>query len=345
MAKHSSGGYPTQLVPLAIIPATRSAMLSHKASSTTPGPQSDATSDGYPGTLRASSFWVQEGMDTFFDWITNPHNHERLYQKTPVSGQKPKDVRQEIAGVVNSKHNTKWTELQVKSKIAYVRAKYREATMLNSTGQGAQVNAKQLEVCPEFTRLYKVYGESLAATMNPTPPKQSVHFGNGRAASEIADDESSNLESQEVSSDTDSNTDSRGEPPNVDPPNKRRRGNGTSSLDVLMTSTKIVQQLLDHYQLTYVQSRTELRQLEQAVEIRERELMEKSLGLMENSNRLAEEARVRLRQELRAEMVEFKKELAEERAELKREKAEFSVERDQLKMENAALRKELEVRT
>ncbi|KAF9144015.1 hypothetical protein BGX30_014104 [Mortierella sp. GBA39] len=75
--------------------------------------------------------------------------------------------------------------------------------MLNSTGQGAQVSPKQLEVCPEFTRLHEVYGGSLAA--NPPPPKQSVHFGDGPATSEITDDESSDLEPQDDTSDTDFN--------------------------------------------------------------------------------------------------------------------------------------------
>lgn len=142
--------------------------------------------------LKASSFWVQEGMTTFFDWITNPHNHERLYRKTPIPGQRPKDIRQEIANVVNNKHNTKWTEIQVKSKIAYVKAKYREAAMLSSTGQEAQVSTRQLEICPEFARLYNVYGGNLSA--NPPSPKQMADFGGGRMVTEITDDESSELE-------------------------------------------------------------------------------------------------------------------------------------------------------
>ncbi|KAF8929284.1 hypothetical protein BGZ47_001120, partial [Haplosporangium gracile] len=206
---------------------------------------------------------------------------------TPASGQKPKDVRQEIANVVNSKHNTKWTELQVKSKIAYVKSKYREATKLDSTGQGAQVNAKQLKVCPEFTRLHEVYGGRLAA--NPPPLRQSMHFGNGCAASEITDDESSGLETQDDTLDTDFNTDSQMGPSNVAPPSKRRRGNGISSPAVLTNTIKKIQQLSDQYRLAYDQIKTELRQREQTVEIRERELTEKLLRLMEDWNRLAEE--------------------------------------------------------
>ncbi|KAF9967404.1 hypothetical protein BGZ73_000543, partial [Actinomortierella ambigua] len=37
------------------------------------------------------------------------------------------------------KHGTSWSESQVKSKIAYVRSKYREAAVLNSPGQDGSV--------------------------------------------------------------------------------------------------------------------------------------------------------------------------------------------------------------
>ncbi|KAF8949227.1 hypothetical protein BGZ52_006016 [Haplosporangium bisporale] len=294
--------------------------------SPTPAPQSTAAPEGYQGTLKSSSFWVQEGMTTFFDWITNPHNHERLYKKNPISGQKPKDIRQEIANVVNNKHNTKWTEGQVKSKIAYVKSKYREAAKKNSTGQGAQVSNEQLEVCPEFLRLHEVYGGSLSA--NPLPPKQTADFGEAHTAAEFSDEDSSDLEDP---SDTDSHTDSQSKSVN-----KRRKGNGVSSPAVFASSIEKIQQLSDQHRMSYDSTRSELRQREQAIEIRERDLTEKLF-------RTAEEARERLRQELATERTEFKKELAEEKAELKKEKAEFAMERDQLKMENAALRKELEV--
>lgn len=200
MAKRSRDGHPIQPVPLAIRPATRSSTPS-QTMSPTPAPQSTAAPEGYQGTLKASSFWVQEGMTTFFDWITNPYNHERLYKKNPISGQKPKDVRQEIANVVNNKHNTKWTEGQVKSKIAYVKSKYREAAKKNSTGEGAQVSNEQLEVCPEFLRLHEVYGGSLSA--NPLPPKQTADFGEAHTAPEFTDEDSSDFEDP---SDTDSHT-------------------------------------------------------------------------------------------------------------------------------------------
>ncbi|KAF9275401.1 hypothetical protein BGZ74_004037 [Mortierella antarctica] len=334
MAKRSREGHPIQPAPLAIRPATRSSTPS-QAMSPTPVLQSVAAPEGYQGTLKASSFWVQEGMATFFDWITNPHNHERLYKKNPISGQKPKDIRQEIANVVNNKHNTKWTEGQVKSKIAYVKAKYREAAKKNSTGKGAQVSNEQLEVCPEFVRLHEVYGGSLSA--NPLPPRQTADFGEGHMAAEFTDEESSDLEDP---SDTDSHMDSQSKPVN-----KRQKANGISSPAVFATSIEKIQQLSDQHRLAYDDTMSQLRQREQAVETRERDFNQKLV-------RTAEEARERLRQELATERAEFRKELAEEKAEFKKEKAElkkevaeFAMERERLKMENAALRKELEVRT
>lgn len=291
-------------------------------------------------------------MTTFFDWITNPHNHERLYKKNPISGQKPKDIRQEIANVVNNKHNTNWSEGQVKSKIAYVKSKYREAAKKNSTGKGAQVSNEQLDICPEFVRLHEVYGGSLSA--NPLPPKQTADFGEAHTALEFTDEDSSDLEDP---SDTDSHTGMQAHCQVTDsmsagfiliflpllesqskPANKRQKSNGVSSPAVFASSIEKIQQLSDQHRMTYDSTRSELRQREQAIEMRERDLTEKLF-------RIAEEARERLRQELATERTEFKKEMAEERAELKKEKAEFAKERDQLKMENAALRKELEVRT
>ncbi|KAF9336560.1 hypothetical protein BG006_008245 [Podila minutissima] len=275
-------------------------------------------------------------MATFFDWITDPHNHERLHKKNPVSGQKPKDIRQEIANIVNKKHNTAWTELQVKSKIAYSKTKYREAMKLNSTGKGARVSCEQLDLCPEFVRLHQVYGGNLAA--NPPPPRQSTYFGDEPTAYDISDNESSDLEAHDETSDTDVHDDSP-----LEPVNKRRKGNSITSPEILTTFIDRMQQLSYQHRQAYDENRSELRQRELAIEARERELTEKLLRVAQDLNRLAEEARVRLRQELAIERAEFRKEMAEERAEFKREKAEFSKERDQLKMENAALRKELEV--
>ncbi|KAG0331206.1 hypothetical protein BG004_001775, partial [Podila humilis] len=295
---------------------------------------------------KASSFWVQEGMATFFDWITNPHNHQRLHKKNPVSGQEPKDIRQEIANVVNNKHNTVWTEDQVKSKIAYVKSKYREAAAAkkNSTGkEGAQQvsddknssSNEQLEICPEFVRLHKVYGESLSANLPflGPPPRQIANYGESHTAIELPDEDSSDLEDP---SDTESHTGNAVLHRQVTDVirfkliNKRHKGNNNSifsSPSIYATSIDKLQQLLEQeHRIAYDDDiRSELRQRERAVEIRERDLVEKLLLMTEKT-------RERLGKELAAERAEFKKEMAEDEAEFKRKMAEFAVERDQLKM-------------
>ncbi|KAF9912200.1 hypothetical protein EC991_000611 [Linnemannia zychae] len=282
-------------------------------------------------------------MSTFIDWITNPYNHNRLHNKNPASKRKSKEIRQEIANIVNSKHKTKWTELQVKSKISYVRAKYREAVNLGSSEPGAQVTIRQLDTCPEFRRLHQVYGDHLV--LNPPPPEQPVHFGHRQATSEITDDdESSNFEPQDDTSDADFDAGSQQESSNAVPSNKRQRGNDATTSAMDRPFLEETPQLPEQEPLFYDETATKSRRREPTLEIPEHVITERVLRVMDDMSRFAEEARSRLRQELAAEKAEFRKEMAEERAELKREKAEFASERDQLKMENAALRMELSVR-
>ncbi|KAF9082192.1 hypothetical protein BGX27_004615 [Mortierella sp. AM989] len=338
------------------------------------------TGESSSAALKSSSFWAQVGMDTFIDWITNPHNHERLYKKNPIAGQKPKDIRQEVARFVNSRHNTKWTELQVKSKIAYTKQKYREATKLNSIGQG-HVTTKQLEICPEFTRLHEVYGARLAT--NPPPPRRSESFGDELIAADETDDECGDLEDP---SDTNPNSNSdaqykdlqgdqdKNEDAHAGPSNKHRKGNDLISPTSLSKSVEKMQEMTDQQLKAYDENMNRMRQRELAVEQREKELSEKLLGLAQEASKRAQEARERLRQELAAERAEQRQELAVERAEQRQElaaeraeqrqelaaeraqfkkemaveRAEIKNERDEimaLKAKNAALNRELEVRT
>ncbi|KAG0284716.1 hypothetical protein BGZ97_008077 [Linnemannia gamsii] len=150
--------------------------------------------------LRASSFWVQEGMDTFFDWLTDPHNYARLQKKNPIPGQRQADLHREICRLVNSKHKTSWTEAQVKSKITYAKSKYREAAGLNSTGEESVLH-KQEEICPLFVRLHAVLGGNLSA--NPPSPRRT---GGKRqredpVSSDDSEEESSDLEPLDDTSD------------------------------------------------------------------------------------------------------------------------------------------------
>ncbi|KAF8947644.1 hypothetical protein BGZ47_008411 [Haplosporangium gracile] len=244
-------------------------------------------------------------MDRFFDWLTDPLNHQRLYKKNPIAGQKSKDIHKEIAALVNAKHNLNWTEVQVKSKIA----------------------------------------ENLAA--NPSPPRQTSSRGYEPVPAEDTDEESSDIELIDDSALSDTPTDRR----SAGPPSKRRKGN--SVFDASSTLDRI-ERFSAQQKQTYDDTKADLRQREQAIEQRERELTERLF-------RIAEEARVRFQEELRAERIEFRKEMADEREisrqkiddewtmfrntrdEFSKERNELSKERDNLISENAALRKELEI--
>jgi hypothetical protein len=140
-------------------------------------------------------------MDTFFDWLTDPHNYARLQKKNPIPGQRQADLHREICRLVNSKHKTSWTEAQVKSKITYAKSKYREAAGLNSTGEESVLH-KQEEICPLFVRLHAVLGGNLSA--NPPSPRRT---GGKRqredpVSSDDSEEESSDLEPLDDTPDT-----------------------------------------------------------------------------------------------------------------------------------------------
>ncbi|KAI9234635.1 MAG: hypothetical protein BYD32DRAFT_439033 [Podila humilis] len=269
--------------------------------------------------------------------ITTPHNYKRLYKRTPIYEQKPKDIRQEIANVVNNKHNTNWSEGQAKSKIAYVKSKYCEAAKKTRLAREHKYSTSSWIYARNscvFTKF--MAGVFLRILSHPS----TADFGEAHTALELTDEDSSDLEDP---SDTDSHTGMQAHRQVTDKSqskrvNKRQKSNSVSSPAVFATSIEKIQELSDQHRMAYDSTRSELMQRDQAIEIRERDLTEKLF-------RIAEEARERLRQELATERTKFKKEMAEEGTGLKKEKAEFTKERDQLKMENASLRKELEVRT
>lgn len=127
-----------------------------------------------------SKFWSNEGMDTFIDWLADPINHERLHRVAPTAGHRPADIHKEIAEIVNSKHNTTWDAVAVKSKIAYTKKKYDAARKLaNATGAGdteeITLTDSMLDECPFYEKLHRVYIGSLKR--NAPPPKQPLRLG------------------------------------------------------------------------------------------------------------------------------------------------------------------------
>ncbi|KAK3831158.1 MAG: hypothetical protein J3R72DRAFT_455116 [Linnemannia gamsii] len=344
MSRQQQKGKARQIVP-AIGPLHSGRLPTRSRSTPSPStaPLETVQSSSSAGQ-RASSFWIQEGMDTFFDWLTDPHNYARLQKKNPISGQRQSDLHKEICRLVNNKHSTSWTEAQVKAKITYAKSKYREAAALNSTGEGPILH-KQEVICPMFVRLHTVLGGSLSA--NSPPPRQTGGRGEDLVSSDDSEEDTSDVEVPTNTTGTTSHADaSTGGHHDSERPSKRRK---KERLTPAVLSSSI-----DRMQLLADQAKAELRSREQAVESRERELTEKLLRIADEASKRADEARAQLRLELAAERAEFKKEMAEfkasERAEIKqeredlnRDKLNFANERTKLIAEVAALKRELEV--
>ncbi|KAF9150122.1 hypothetical protein BG015_008072 [Linnemannia schmuckeri] len=92
-----------------------------------PSPEPDTAESTSSGS-QPSAFWTHKGMDTFFNWLPDPHNHQRIYKKNPVTGQKSNGIHKEIAALVNAKHKLDWTEarLRLQEELRAERAKFRK---------------------------------------------------------------------------------------------------------------------------------------------------------------------------------------------------------------------------
>ncbi|KAF9154864.1 hypothetical protein DFQ26_009932 [Actinomortierella ambigua] len=293
-------------------------------------------------------------MDTFFDWITDPINHERLYKKNPVSGQKTKDLHKEIAALVNSVHNVQWTPVQVKSKIAYTRTKYREAAKMNSTYQGSDVVFKQLEICPLYTRLHEVYNGNLAA--NPPAPRQTTRLVQESTLFVSSEEEdSSDIDDSDDLSVTQSIRGAIGRSSDGPASKRRKVHNGANGSDVSSVMDRIEQMTRQHMQ----EMKADLRRRELAIEQRERELMDKllrtagdawerlqkDLDAARAASRAAmDQERVTFRAEMDQERMAFRAEMDQERMVIRKEREEFIRKKEDLIRENAALKAEREVR-
>ncbi|KAF9544985.1 hypothetical protein EC957_011482 [Mortierella hygrophila] len=246
--------------------------------------------------LRASSFWIAK--------------------ETPIAGQRQADLHKELCRLVNNKHNTSWTEAQVKSKITYAKSKYREAAGLNSTGEGPVLH-KQEEICPLFVRLHTVLGGSLSANLPPPRQTGGRRQREDPASSDDSEEESSDLESLDDTSDTTSHPDTNASGYHGTLRHNKRRKGETLTTAILNNTVDKMYQLADKQINASDRSNADLRARELAVANQERELAGKLLQIADEASKRAEEARVQLRKELAAERAEFKKEMAAERAELK----------------------------
>ncbi|KAF9200166.1 hypothetical protein BGZ59_003444 [Podila verticillata] len=149
----------------------------------------------------SSQFWRNPGMKALIDWYTDYDNYKRLNAVRPTPGNKPIDVRKEIAAAVNNAEGTDWTEVTVKSKLQYVRKRYMEAKALkvSSTGEGTigtvTLDSRVKEICPVYERLATVLSGSL---VNNGPPP--VQAGSKRGMTFDEDTEEGSDSEGEVSS-------------------------------------------------------------------------------------------------------------------------------------------------
>ncbi|KAI7821031.1 hypothetical protein BC939DRAFT_211372 [Gamsiella multidivaricata] len=284
MAKRQNNGQIRQLAPLRASTSSNSVIPSPS-----PAPQSDPESSS-PSAAAKKSFWTTAGMDTFIDWITDPHSHQRLHAKNPIAGQKAKDVHTELANLVNKKHGTAWDYNQIKSKLAYVRSKYREACKLSSTGEGNTgpfgqdtLLSRQKLVCPHFERIHVVYGGSLSA--NPPPPRQTVFYRDERAMEET-DGECSDLEAIEDTPHANPIAGAHIDDGSTGPPSKRQKDNGLSTLSAIAESMTELSKMANQSRQAHDEDRNLQRLQLQAIERRERELVQRELGLGERLVRL-----------------------------------------------------------
>ncbi|KAF9916194.1 hypothetical protein BX616_004363 [Lobosporangium transversale] len=126
-------------------------------------------------TVDKSSFWTKPGMQQLVAWLTDPDNHRRMNNARPTSGNKPNDLRREIAAYVKKETGVDWTSEQIKSKIQYAKQRYNQAKeakeLMMSTEEGNTENTYALkkvkDICPYFDDFDAVYAGSLAR--NPPP--------------------------------------------------------------------------------------------------------------------------------------------------------------------------------
>ncbi|KAF9183258.1 hypothetical protein BGZ51_004147 [Haplosporangium sp. Z 767] len=310
------------------------------------------------------SFWTSPGMDVFIDWVTDPHNHEKLNRKRSISGQKTSGIHDEIAKYVNGIKGTTWDRGTVKSKIQYTKKKYDAARAL-STATGAEdtdkeeLRSKMLAICPHYDRFHAVYGDSLARS--PPPPHQSASCPNGGILNMESDPEISDLDDDATDTASEANlsfklreldetdlqtTRSRSKTPAV----KRRKRNLfkiTEELQESLAGIKEAASQAGARETSWVE-----REKEREKVLVERERIHQNIlskqsqehyEIYDRRMRALEDAREEFKQE-KAEFKQEKTEFKQEKAEFKQEKQKFQEERERLITENAILKKELELR-
>ncbi|KAF8930579.1 hypothetical protein BGZ58_008164 [Dissophora ornata] len=287
-------------------------------------------------------------MPAFIDWLTDPYNYSRLHNKYATSGQKVKDIHKEIAMYINDAYaleNIVWSEEQVKSKIQYIKQKYKDAKNMTLIGEGSMdsdtLRARLEKICPPFERLDAVMGSSLSA--NTPPFTRSTAILNDEIHTAYSENDLSDIDELESNSDILSvsiNAERQTNGARENPSNKRRRTNDAVAATAVAAGMHDMNDIIGIQLRSQDEQRNEVRQREQAIELGELQFIERLL-------RIEADLRQHVDAELAAKKEQFKKEMAEEKDEFKQERRQFEQKREhyyELIAENRALKKELEMR-
>ncbi|KAF9971310.1 hypothetical protein BGZ73_005768 [Actinomortierella ambigua] len=309
------------------------------------------------------SFWYQEGMSTLLDWVTTPGNWAKLRTKLfPVNGQRPVDPHWEIAALVKANHGVSWTDVQVRTRIYYMKKRYFDALDVKLSDEDSI--HRQREICPLIDRLRPILADEAPISSVPTRRvrRKDSNQDDDYEDEGVPDDETDekadvvrtgNVEQgrtgshihgtlQPTTTAASAGVVTVNRPDNASPNTKRQRREEELVSASFTSAINMLQHHSDRQCQDLVVQRTHLRAREEAVEQRERELTEKLLRLSEDAYKRADEARAQLQQELEAERIRFQNAIALERTMLQQEKDELKRDKEDLKRERDELKRERE---
>ncbi|KAI8604346.1 hypothetical protein EDD21DRAFT_350999 [Dissophora ornata] len=301
MVKHDRQSQSRSLAPL-----VRSSSRGASAPPTRAS-EARATAEAESSTTVKKSFWTTPGMPAFIDWLTDPYNYSRLHNKYATSGQKVKDIHKEIAMYINDAYaleNIVWSEEQVKSKIQYIKQKYKDAKNMTLIGEGSMdsdtLRARLEKICPPFERLDAVMGSSLSA--NTPPFTRSTAILNDEIHTAYSENDLSDIDELE------------------------------SNSDILSVSSIQLR--------SQDEQRNEVRQREQAIELGELQFIERLLRIEADLRQHVDAELAAKKEQFKKEMAEEKDEFKQERRQFEQKREHYY----ELIAENRALKKELEMR-
>ncbi|KAG0346214.1 hypothetical protein BG004_002161 [Podila humilis] len=303
-------------------------------------------------------------METFLDWYTRPENYRRLQNKNPAN--KVKDMQFAVARVINDANvaeGLNWTWKDVKNTIAYVKKQYRKAKTMKDGTRGSfvslpedTVRARMLKVCPEFDRLDPILSTNAGPSthtgsdteLDTITPDNQDGVGDDNFDQEALDNEVNCFPGGDAAQSASSGLSSIDTDAEEWPARKRRKYSKTkayvsiaapiaAAADAVRSMTEKQIQHLDSY-------RSEIRQREESIDKREREL---NTEIMERDAA----ARKRLEEELMIKKERFIDDLAKEKEEFHKDMAvkkeefhkDMSQKKEEYNKDMAQKKKELQI--